>query len=173
MEIATGLNRSSLYNAFGDKKKAFLLVLENHRITVERRFLAELNKPDIVCALRSLLEAQIASLSSQKLPAGCLTTNSCTEIGCHGRDFDEAISGVLEEIEHSIYKRLQAAKEDGQLKKTSDIKALSRFVVGISRTIPLMFRATGDIDYVRDIATTSLTAIGVHLASSSSSSAVR
>lgn len=156
LEKATGLNRSSLYNTFGSKQEIFLQSLETYRFTVERQSLKALENPKLICALKALFEAQLTGLSRQQLPSGCLTTNVCTEIGCHGSNVDSAISNILTEIETAIGKRLVKAQEAGELKASADIKALARFFTGVSRTIPLMFRATGNIDYVRDIAMTSL-----------------
>lgn len=156
LEKATGLNRSSLYNTFGAKQKIFLQSLETYRSTVERQSLETLENPELICALKALFEAQVAGLSRQQLPSGCLTTNVCTEIGCHGSDVDSAIANILSEIEAAILERLLRAQETGELKASADTEALARFFTGVTRTIPLMFRATGSIDYVSDIAMTSL-----------------
>ncbi|MEM7758039.1 MAG: TetR/AcrR family transcriptional regulator [Cyanobacteria bacterium P01_A01_bin.40] len=156
LEKATGLNRSSLYNTFGNKHKIFLQSLEIYRSTVERRLLKSLENPKLICALEALFEAQLDELAHQKLPTGCLTTNACTEIGCCSSDVDTAIGDTLTEIEVAIFDRLLNAQEADKLKASADIKALARFFTGVSRAIPLMYRATRSIEYARDIAMTSL-----------------
>ena len=163
LEKATGLNRSSLYNAFGDKEKIFLHALEVHHQSVERDFLKALTHPQLSTALKNLFEAQLDRLSMQENPVGCLITNTCTEVGCHSADIDDRVDEVLSDIEGTILKRLQQAQAIGELSDTADLRALARFFTGVSRAIPLTFRGTKNLDYARDVAMTSLLVLDAHI----------
>ncbi|MGC1308905.1 MAG: TetR/AcrR family transcriptional regulator [Phormidesmis sp.] len=163
LEAATGLNRSSLYSTFGNKQQIFLQVLQMHQQTVETELIKELEHIDIVCALRNLFEFQLTGLSKQKLPLGCVVTNSCARIGCYESSVEESIGDILTQLEAAILDRLIRAQTAGELKASADVHKLSRFFSGISRSLPLLFRATGDIEYARDVAMVSLSALNAEI----------
>src|ERR1700747_2040175 len=55
----TGINRASLYNTFGDKKRLFLAVLDHYAKKVAAPLMAELSDPDPRRALERMFESII------------------------------------------------------------------------------------------------------------------
>lgn len=82
LTAATGLNKPSLYAAFGDKESLYAKVLERYASLVEvsQRDVLE-KEPDIWKALESLLRSSASSLASPALPGGCLIVAGLADCG--------------------------------------------------------------------------------------------
>lgn len=76
---ATGVQRGSLYHAYGGKEQLFLLIFERY----SKRFLAEvrtaLAAPSAAVALTRFFDIAIANMTSGSPPRGCLTTKTAAE----------------------------------------------------------------------------------------------
>lgn len=162
LEKATGLPRTSLYNAWGNKDALYDAAIRLHRSRLGYPLLAELAHPDIREALRAMLEAQIDGLAAQPYPVGCLVTNSCADVGALSEGLDTTVREMMEEFEAALRARLDQARDDGQLEGGTDTEALARYFLSISRVVPLMYRTNGDVDYARQIARTALDALAEH-----------
>ncbi len=111
---ATGVQRGSLYNAYGDKETLFLRVFERyHRYWVEsaRRVL---DVPDARDALDGFLDLLIDSLTNETPARSCMSTKTAM-----GPDIDDpvirgALNHLLDELEALFARRLAAAS--GQLR---------------------------------------------------------
>jgi AcrR family transcriptional regulator len=79
---ATGLNKSSLYNSFGDKEALFATAVERY-IEVRGSMLTDVlgNGSDGLDDIDRLLELQQTELAKQGGRLGCLVVNTSTELG--------------------------------------------------------------------------------------------
>src|SRR3954452_22480586 len=82
---ATGVQRGSLYNAYGDKEQLFLLAFERY----SGRFLDfvrhTLSSPDPAVALTALFKGAIANMTEGAPSRGCLTTKITIELPAAGK----------------------------------------------------------------------------------------
>ena len=113
---ATGLNRGSLYDTFGDKHGLFLEVVEYYRSHVTARRLAKLEEPGsarekIATFFKEVVEF---SLGEGRL-LGCLMTNSAIELAPHDRDTRLAVAANMGAMEAAFRRVLTRAKRDGEL----------------------------------------------------------
>lgn len=159
LEKATGLNRSSLYNTFGDKQKIFLQILQVHQQTIEAHHVRALKHESLRCGLKNLFESQLISLAKQRFPMGCVVSNSCANVGCYGAAIEALIGEILAQLEAAVLESAKKAQSSGELAASVDVQELAKFFAGISRAIPLLFRATGSIEYVRSVAMTALSVL--------------
>jgi len=76
---ATGVQRGSLYNAYGDKEEIFLRVFDRYT----SRFVADarkaLDKPDLHDALNAFFDFAIRSILRGSPARGCLSTKTAIE----------------------------------------------------------------------------------------------
>ena len=87
-----GIEKPSLYAAFGNKEQLFLKALERYAAGFELRAIAALEKaPTGKAAVAALLSAFAEQLSDPKTPAGCLIANCAAEC----RESSEAISQAV------------------------------------------------------------------------------
>lgn len=130
---AMGINRPSLYAAFGDKEGLFRKALDRYgnRSTT---YLAEaLNQPTARAVVERLLHGAAESLTNPHNPRGCLYVQGA--LAC-GKDTDcirrELISRrAAGEIE--IYRRLKRAKAEGDLSPDSNPADLARFIATVTQ----------------------------------------
>ena len=124
---AMGINRSSVYNSFGDK---FNLLVESLRHYQEQQreishtLIAE--SPSAIESIRLILMAFVDYQSDQ--PKGCFLTNCTTELGAVDRDMKGLLSENKESM-HLFFKDLiiQGQKE-GAIDATKDADVLSSFL---------------------------------------------
>ena len=77
---AAGLNKSSLYNAFGSKDELFYTVLDRY-ITEKEAFLREALSEGGVDALVAFFELQRPMMLDTVGSRGCMAVNASTELG--------------------------------------------------------------------------------------------
>lgn len=111
---ATGVQRGSLYNAYGDKETLFLRVFERyHRYWVEsaRRVL---DVPDARDALDGFLDLLIDSLTNETPARSCMSTKTAMGPDIEDPVIRGALNHLLDELEALFARWLAAAS--GQLR---------------------------------------------------------
>lgn len=95
---ATGVLRGSLYNAYGDKERLFLLAYERYA----SRFLdfvgQSLSDPDPAVALMALFKGSIAHMTEGAPSQGCLTTKTAIELPLAGKAIEARVKRLIEDL---------------------------------------------------------------------------
>lgn len=108
LERSTGLARTSLYAAFGDKQAMFVRALGCYwqaRMARTRAVLSEgVTARDGIAAL---LGKVVANLSDPAQPPGCLRVNSALEAGCLDPGALTTLRGMQAELEDAIADRVR------------------------------------------------------------------
>ncbi|MEU3524593.1 helix-turn-helix domain-containing protein [Streptomyces sp. NPDC038707] len=130
---ATGLGRSSIYNAFKSKHALFQRVLHRYLTTMNAGQLAVLEDPALSGAdrIRALI-ARVLDGDAENRPTGrslgCLGVNTTVELG--GRD--AVAAGMLERDTarrlDSLRAAVEAGRRDGSITSTRDAGDLARFI---------------------------------------------
>jgi AcrR family transcriptional regulator len=123
---AMGINRPSLYAAFGNKEALFRKAVDRYVQSVGSFVKAALAEPKIRDAMMKLLKEPL--LNSRPRPRGCLLVHGA--LAC--ADESEMIRRELAErrtlTESAVHQRLLQAVADGELSLTTNIKALAKFI---------------------------------------------
>ena len=82
---ATGVQRGSLYNAYGDKERLFLLAFERYSSRFLDSVRQVLSNPDPAVALTALFKGIVANMSEGAPSRGCLTTKTAIELPLAGK----------------------------------------------------------------------------------------
>lgn len=126
LEQAMGLNRTSIYNAFGNKRAIFNRVMLCYKESVMSALFADLQKaPDIREGVRRLLYGALDIHFDEDNPGGCLMVLSMLEDKQH----DEQSKAAMQDVFHSLKNTLQAmlgkAKKDGELSPDLDVGSMA------------------------------------------------
>lgn len=141
LEKATGLNRSSLYNAYGSKEGLFLKSLEFFHDVFAEMSLAELEKPTLKQSLTDFFEASGGFLSP-RFPGGCPATLASLELGgIESKIAAELERGILKMVDR-VHQRCKRAVEAGELPENSDCKAIAAMVIANTRGVVVLSMAT-------------------------------
>lgn len=136
---ATGLNKPSLYAAFGDKESLYGKVLERYATLVEtsQRDILE-SEPDVWKALEALLRQSARSLSSPDLPGGCLIVAGLADCGTPNLPGPtaEALSRAFATTRRLVLERVARARREGKWPSSVDpdpfADALLSFMAGMA-----------------------------------------
>ena len=151
---AMGINRPSLYAAFGSKGDLYNAALRHY---------AAKNTDDILQALQSaedpvsgvqVLLRQFAEKMSGKR-ASCLIVSSASQCARGTESGDGAIENVTHEIMGHLTGQLEVffatAQKQRRLKKDVSARALAHYFVGLIQGFTVLARTSGDTDAVRDV----------------------
>lgn len=129
---AMGINRPSLYAAFGDKRALFHKALEKYS-RGPARYLAEAveGKTSRAVAERFLYGA--AELQTQPgNPPGCLAVNSALACGEEAQDVRQELILWRSHAEELLTKRLKRAKKEGDLPVKANPADLAQFLTSVT-----------------------------------------
>ena len=145
LEAATGLNKSSLYNAWSNKQAMYARCLEVFATDYSAPLLAGLELADISDVVDAILEALMARYRRNDIPAGCLATMAALEGGLHGQSTGDLIKTQLDDMTGLLAARFARAVQDGQLAAQTDVKALAAAFLAMMRGMAVLHRGQGDM----------------------------
>lgn len=157
---ATGLNRGSLYDTFGDKHGLFLEVVQYYRSNVTARRLAKLEDPGparrkIATFFREMVDF---SLGEGRL-LGCLMTNSAIELAPHDRDTHFAVAANMRTMEATFRRVLTRAKSNGELSADKSPADLARFLTATANGLRVMAKVSPERVVLRSVVRIALQAL--------------
>ena len=127
LATATGLNRPSLYGAFGDKRDLYGRVLEDYRAQARSGMANALRaERPLREGLGLVFELAMALYLPKAKPArGCFMIGTAVTEAVLDEGVRQSLAEGLREIERAFEKRLRLAKERGEIGKDRDPAALA------------------------------------------------
>jgi AcrR family transcriptional regulator len=131
LTAAMGINRPSLYAAFGNKEALFRRALDRYAHGPASYVRMALEKPTAREAAEALLRGAVELLADPTHPGGCLIVQAAAPCGAG----TEAIRTALGEVRLAglalIRRRLERAKKAGDLPNAVDCPSLARFLTTV------------------------------------------
>lgn len=154
---ATGLNRGSLYNAFGDKAQLFAAVMERYRAASPTRILSDdSNSASPRQKLTDFFFALVERAHRDREHKGCLFTNTAAGLyGCNDT-MSAWITESFHQLESLFDSIIAQGQQRGEITTAQSSLALARFFVGVAQGLNVMARVSPDPDVLSDIATQAL-----------------
>ncbi len=144
---ATGVQRGSLYHAYGGKDAIFLRAFEAYADRLLGSVRQALDQPDPMTALTAFFDAVIANMTSGAPPRGCLSTRTAVEAG--GPAVQDRIRRWLEEFEAAILTALSAPHMAGLALPPA---AAAQLLVTFTRGLAVMERVHHDPERLKETA---------------------
>ena len=143
LSAATGLNRPSLYGAFGDKRALYLQAYGQYRKrdgqVVQPLFQA---REPIRTKLRRILTAALdLYLSGPDGPRGCFTVLSAASEAIADPDLHSLVAEAIEGTDRAFGDLFADAREAGELPESADPKRLARMASATLHTLSIGGRA--------------------------------
>jgi AcrR family transcriptional regulator len=130
---AMGINRPSLYAAFGNKEELFRRALDRY---IEKGpgvgHKRALEEPTAYGVVSRMLHHCAESLTDPKHPPGCLAVQGALTCGEASETIKNELCARRAAGELALRDRLKRAKADGDLPRTSDPEALARYISTIA-----------------------------------------
>lgn len=151
--IATGLSRSSLYGAFGGKRRLLLRTLDRYEEQAISRIRTSLSRPVPVHeAIAEFVRGLIDSIVAGPGRHGCFVGNCAAELSRGDAASARRVRQCLSRIEAEFRAALMRSKQRGELARDADVRALARFLVAGIQGLRLIGKANPDRATLDDIA---------------------
>jgi AcrR family transcriptional regulator len=140
---ATRMNRPSLYNAFGDKRRLYLAALQHYR-EMGRDAMREALSYEVPFeeALRRVyLRAISIYLAGASGARGCFLIGTAATEAVHDAKIRKQLADGLHELDEQLEARIRHALDTGDLKSRLEPSELARLACGIMNSLAVRARA--------------------------------
>ncbi|MRT02355.1 TetR/AcrR family transcriptional regulator [Ewingella americana] len=146
----TGVQRGSLYNAYGDKDVIFLRVFSLYRAKYVEQMLATLQAPTLRGALESFFDFAINSMTTGTPTRGCLSTKTIVGTEAPDEAIKAQVKALLDDIETALSERISRADEQDNL--ALDPMATAQLIVTLTRGLVVIERTYQDKQRLQNVA---------------------
>jgi AcrR family transcriptional regulator len=143
LAAATGMNRPSLYAAFGDKRALYLKALE-HYWRMSARAMREVLREDrpLKDALDEFYVRAIAIYcGAPGRPPGCFSVSTAPTAAAEDEEIRIALAESVRRLDERLEALIRAAQQRGEIAAGADPAALATLATGALHTIAIRARA--------------------------------
>jgi AcrR family transcriptional regulator len=155
---AMGINRPSLYAAFGSKEELFRKALDRYVKGPAGHVREALNEPTARGVAERLLGGTIDMVTDRRNPRGCLIVQGALACGETGESVRRELAARRLAGEVAVHQRFERARADGDLPDEADPADLARYVVTVMRGIAVQAAGGASREDLRRIAELALRA---------------
>ncbi len=131
LTAAMGINRPSLYAAFGNKEQLFRKALDRYH-TGPMGFVGKsLSEPTARGVAERLLRGILDLLNDPDYPGGCLMVQAALTCGAEADPIRQELAAGRERSVAAIRDRLERAASEGDLPPSADCTALARYLATV------------------------------------------
>lgn len=156
---AMGINRPSLYNAFGDKHTLYMEALGRYRELYSGKMLGALERADTVKAGFEQIFADLIAESTERCCRGCMIVNSTVEAWA----INEPLAAFVGETDAASKRAFAAVLKDAQLKgelsSDKDPEALATYLYSAIQGLQVRAKAGDDRESLEAIADLALSVL--------------
>src|SRR5262249_23974243 len=109
LAAATGVQRGSPYNAYGDKEAIFLRAFDQYAEQFLESAGQALAEGDAAARLRNFLDMIIVNMTSGSPSRGCLTTRTALDVAISSTAVCQRVQGLLGRLEQLISMAISSA----------------------------------------------------------------
>ena len=131
LTAAMGINRPSMYAAFGSKEQLFRKALDRYRAGPAGYVAAALAEPTARGAAEALLGGAVRLLTGEGTPRGCLMVGGALACGADAEPVRAELAAARERAVDAIRERFERAATEGDLPKRTDSASLARYVATV------------------------------------------
>lgn len=157
-----GIERPSLYGAFGDKHQLFLAALERYqaiKLAALRGALVDQHSPK--AAIESVLTDSVDRIRTERSARGCLAVNSMIELAPHDPEVTIRLQAYRDAVEQLFFEALERAKDVGELSSGKDSRALAHFLIVTLNGLEVLAKTRPAPAFAEDALRVALAALGV------------
>ena len=155
-----GINRSSLYETFGDKKSLFEAAIAHYEKTRVQGMvdcLQEMgaSKPAISKVFDSLIEQSIGDTERR----GCFLTNTAIELCPHDPQIAKRIATDMKIVERAFYKVLVNAQKKGEIDPEKSLSEIAQYLTSSFQGIRVMAKINQEPEFLENIVKVTLSVL--------------
>jgi AcrR family transcriptional regulator len=124
---AMGINRPSIYAAFGNKEELFRAALDRYTEKASLCMQEQLNEKTARASFERFMQGVVENSVNPKHPRGCLLVQGALACGEEAEPIRKELAARRGNMEIHLRKRLERGKKEGDFPKNADAGALARF----------------------------------------------
>lgn len=156
---AMGINRPSMYAAFGNKEELFRKALQKYQADAADLFKDLLDAPTLRESLERFLLGSAESFTCKERPSGCLAVHGALVGGEECSEAQQAAKESRDMITKLLKDRCDRALDDGDLPAGTNTAYLARFYTTILNGMSIQSTSGVPCDEMRAIAKHALDAL--------------
>lgn len=142
LAAAMGMNRPSIYRAFGDKEEIYRAALTQFAAIMNEAFTSSFSTDrDIREGLKSFYRKALEVYSSDETALGCMVWSTAPASALIHPEVQADLLAAVRQVDASMLKELQRAKSQGQLAAGADSKTLAKLLQALLHSISIRVRA--------------------------------
>ncbi|MDX8382408.1 MAG: TetR/AcrR family transcriptional regulator [Ghiorsea sp.] len=149
----TGLNKGSLYHAFGSKEKLFTTTLRKYDCDYRQAIIAKLealNNPQ--SAISGFFDAVVSETVSDQKHKGCFIINTASEFAQHNEEVNTIVSNGIREIEGFFQRNIEVGQARNEISNQLDPNAIAKTLLSLIIAIRVLGRGVFTEDALQTIA---------------------
>lgn len=123
-----GINKPSLYSAFGNKEQLFLQAIDLYEKRPDAYFYAALEQKTAYLVVQTMLRGAADSMANVEHPQGCVVIQGALSCSEASATVKEALTQRRLEGQKALQKRFEQAQQDGDLPSHVDTATLSSYI---------------------------------------------
>lgn len=155
---AMGINKPSLYAAFGNKEQLFLKAIELYESRPCAFFLPALEKPTAYEVAEHMLNGAASNMANSDHPQGCVVIQGALSCSEAASAVKEALINRRVEGEHKLRERFERAKIDGDLPASVNAETLARYLGTVLQGMAIQANNGATSEQLRQVAELTLQA---------------
>lgn len=156
---AMGINRPSLYAAFGNKEELFRKALDRYTEQSRKRLEETLSDKSARKAVEKLLYGVADGSACPKSPKGCLLVQGALSCGDEAQSIKQELASRRAATETALRRRFERALADGEFPANVSAADLARFVTTVIHGMAVQSSAGASVDDLRAVAEWALKSI--------------
>jgi TetR/AcrR family transcriptional regulator, copper-responsive repressor len=143
LSTATGMNRPSLYGAFGDKRELYIKSYQRYRADARAAMIDIFRDPLPIRQRLARIYAVALDiyLSGEAGPRGCFTVMTAASEAVADPDIRSLVLEGFSELDKAFAACFRLARENGELSPSADPQALAQLASATIHTIAIRARA--------------------------------
>jgi len=149
---AMGINKPSLYSAYGNKEQLFLKAIELYENRPCSFFLPALEKPTAYEVAEFMLFGAANNLADDSHPQGCVIIQGALSCSDSAETIKEALINKRLDGEAKLTARFKYAQEQGDLPASADPSALARYLGTVVQGMTIQATNGSNAEQLREVA---------------------
>jgi AcrR family transcriptional regulator len=126
-----GINRPSLYAAFGNKEQLFRKALDRYQTGPMSFFAEALHKPTARAVAEAIFSGFVKMQHDQDKARGCLVVSGALAAGQEAENVRRELAQLRQGVVTALRDRFKQAVRDGDLSSGTDCATLARYIATV------------------------------------------
>lgn len=155
---AMGINRPSLYAAYGNKEELFRKAMQRYSDRIACLLKSADQQPTARAYVEFLLNKSVEFFTDPNNPGGCFMIQGPSGSCGHSKKLLDEVNACRTGLACTFRKRFQQALDDGEFAPATDVDGLAEFFAAVKHGMALQAAAGATADGLRAVVSTAMRA---------------